>query len=246
MALLKALILPPGILILAILFGWLVKRLSPAVGGTIIGLSVLLLYALSTPIASGYLIESLQTDPPITAAQPAAEAGAIVILSGDLYRDAPEYGADTSGPMTLIRLRYGARLARQYGLPVLVTGGVIQEGDRAIAEVMRETLVDEFHVPVRWTETRSRNTRENATYSAEILKAASIDTVYLVTNAWHMPRAKRAFEVAGLTVIAAPTGIGSRPTPVWRDFLPSAGALNRSSFAIHEWIGQAWYELRSD
>ena len=46
-----------------------------------------------------------------------ADAGAIVILSGGLRDYAPEYGGPTVNRVTLERVRYGARLARQSGEP---------------------------------------------------------------------------------------------------------------------------------
>ena len=54
----------------------------------------------------------------------AADAEAIVILGGGTRRNAPEYGGDTLGRLTLERVRYGAQVAKLTALPVLVTGGV--------------------------------------------------------------------------------------------------------------------------
>jgi hypothetical protein len=36
-----------------------------------------------------------------------------------------------------------------------------------------------------------------------------------------------------------------RAEPDYRDWLPSAGAFSVSYFALHEWIGQAWYQLKA-
>ncbi len=46
-----------------------------------------------------------------------------MVLGGGRYRDAPEYGNDTVGEYTLVRLRYAAKLHRETGFPLLVTGG---------------------------------------------------------------------------------------------------------------------------
>jgi hypothetical protein len=40
-----------------------------------------------------------------------------------------EYGGDTLGRLTLERVRYGARVAKKTGLPVLVAGGSVLVGE---------------------------------------------------------------------------------------------------------------------
>ena len=52
---------------------------------------------------------------------------------------------------------------------------------------MRQSLEEEFGVPVRWIEPESRNTHENAVRSAEILRAEGIREVVLVAHAFDMP-----------------------------------------------------------
>jgi len=128
---------------------------------------------------------------------------------------------------------------------VLASGGALTPSIKPVGELMRDALAVEFRVPVRWTEAASRTTAENASLSAAILRPAGVTRVLLVTHAWHMPRAVAAFERAGFAVIAAPTRATSAPE--WRveNFLPSAGALQRSNYALHEWLGLAWYAVRS-
>jgi uncharacterized SAM-binding protein YcdF (DUF218 family) len=107
-------------------------------------------------------------------------------------------------------------------------------------------LENELNVPVRWLEERSRNTAENASYSAEILRNENIAAVVLVTHAAHMPRAVDAFEKHGVEVYAAPTGrrTGHRGTASVQNWLPSSGALDRSRIALHEILGRIWYRIR--
>jgi len=109
---------------------------------------------------------------------------------------------------------------------------------------MQRTLQNEFSVPVRWVESGSVNTLENARLSHRMLAAENIRTVYLVTHAWHMPRARLAFESAGFEVIPAATGYTTRYRLTIPDFLPSARALHSSALFFHELIGIVWYRLR--
>ena len=229
------------------LVGVVIRRRAPYLGGGLCLLGFVLLYAFSTALVSSLLMRVLDSGQVVPVIAAHAGAGrsdtAIVILSGDMRDAAPEYGGDTVGPLTLERLRYGAFLARRSNLPVLVTGGIIDPKGPPIAEIMRQILETEFHIPVRWVEAASRNTRENALFSARILKPAGIDRILLVTDAWHMPRALIAFRGLGLTLIPAPTGFYiSRPG--WLESLaPTAQGLQRSAYALHEMIGNLWYRL---
>ena len=108
---------------------------------------------------------------------------------------------------------------------------------------MRAVLEREFGVPVAWMEDRSRNTRENAKFSAPLLKTAGIRRIYLVSQVWHLPRAIPEFEREGFTVV--PAGIGYQPKgpATLFDVLPNPNALVSSYYAFHEWIGLVWYRL---
>ncbi len=208
-AVLKGLVLPPtGPLLLAVL-GLALWRRSPRLGAGLAWTGVLSLLVLSLPAVAALLIRSLDIAPPFDRSR-AAQAQAIVILGGGTRRDAPDYGGDTLATLTLERVRYGARIARLTGLPVLVTGGSTYGGTTE-AELMQEALQHEFGVPVRWAENRSRTTHENAQYSAAMLRAAGIGRVVLVAHAFDMRRATAEFAAAGIATVPAATGIPSRP-----------------------------------
>ena len=206
--------------------------------------SGLILYVLATPLVSEALLRTLEIAKPVDVASiPAAGAGAIVVLGGDLERT-PEYGGGTVGPLSLERLRYAARIARAISLPVLISGGVINPGERPIAAIMRDALAEDFGIAARWIEDRSQNTAENARYTAAMLRREGIATIVLVTHSFHMKRALFAFSNAGLKAIPAPT------MATLSDFeagvlMPSGQALHDSFFAAHEWVGLAWYHLGS-
>jgi uncharacterized SAM-binding protein YcdF (DUF218 family) len=183
-------------------------------------------------VVGDLLVRSLDESPPFDIAR-AAEAQAIVILGGGIRHNAPDYGGDTLGGLTLERVRYGARLARVTHLPVLVTGGTVFSGEPE-AKLMKAALEREFGVNVRWVEERSRNTHENAAYSAEVLRRAQIETVVLVAHSFDIPRARAEFAAAGISTIAAPTGIPSDGPDTLLDYLPGMGGLRTSYYAVYE------------
>jgi len=237
-------LLPPLNLLLLSGLGILLLSRRPRLGRALILAAWLLLYGLSTPFIGDTLLQSLEQTPPLRLENTAtSNIDAIVVLSGGVYCSAPEYGGDDITGSVLERLRYTARLYRATNKPILVSGGKPQS---TIPEstIMKEVLENDFHIPVQWVEDRSINTLENARFSAALLQQHGIHTIYLVTHSWHMPRAVSAFEKAGLTVVPAPTVFTTQCRINWLDFLPSSRALQMSSRATHEWIGQLWYWLQ--
>ena len=231
-ALFKAIVLPPtGPLLLAATGLWLVRRM-PRAGRTIAWTGILLLLGLSTPMVAYLLLIWVDASPAVDVER-ARSAQAIVILGGGIRRDAAEYGGDTLGRLTLERVRYGARVARLVGLPILVTGGSVFGGEPE-AKLMRSALEGEFGVPVRWAETQSRNTHENAVRSAEILAAEHISRIVLVAHSFDLPRARAEFAAQGIEAVVAPTGIPRWEIDTALDVLPNLAALQNSYFALYE------------
>jgi uncharacterized SAM-binding protein YcdF (DUF218 family) len=99
---------------------------------------------------------------------------------------------------------------------------------------MRETLEREFGVPVRWTEDRSRNTHENAQFSAARLERDGVKRVVLVAHGIDMRRARAEFTAAGLEVVPAPTYVPVDGPFELTDLVPNAGALQASYYALYE------------
>jgi uncharacterized SAM-binding protein YcdF (DUF218 family) len=239
------LLLPPGLFVVLLAAAGLLGRRWPRLGGTLVALVGTALYLLSTAFVSTSLLAAVEGPPTVLDPAPLRGAAdtAIVVLSADLRYSAAEYGGDTAGRLTLERLRYAARLRRATDLPILVTGGSLNER-KSVATTMKEALEHDFAVPVRWVEDRSRDTWENAFYSAEMLRRDGITRVVLVTHAFHMPRSLAVFRATGLEVIPAPTLYTEPRTllPV-ANVVPTMNSLQRSYFALHEMIGLVWYRI---
>jgi uncharacterized SAM-binding protein YcdF (DUF218 family) len=242
-AILSALLLPPANLPLLAVAGLVLRRWHRRVGEVLTAVSCVLLLVLSIPLFGGTLLVALEQHLS-SDADKGSKPGAIVILSANIAHyggDNPGYGP---GQLTLERERAGSALFRRVQLPILVTGGVLRVGGPPIAAVMEQSLHDDFQTPVRWVESRSADTWENAEYSARILRANGIDTVYLVTHAWHMRRALLAFHHFGIKVIPAPVQIDLYPDFSSYYLLPEIAGWQVAYFAVHEWIGCAYYALR--
>lgn len=237
-------LLPPFNMILLCAIGLLVARRRPRLGWAISALGLLLLTALCTGFVASKLGAPLENRNPPLATPASLDAEAIVILAGGRLSEAPEYGgADVPKLITLGRMRYGAYLQRASGLPLLVSGGSPDGKAEGEATLMARVLQDEMGVPVRWIEDGSDNTAQNAEFSARMLRQAGVKKIALVTDALHMPRARRAFEEHGLTVQAAPTVFLFRGEYSFSSFLPSIRGIDLSYYALHEWLGMLWYQL---
>ena len=246
-SLLHIILLPPMSLFLLMAAGALLRRRHPRGGRALFSLGMALLVLLCCDAGSGLLVKPLEAMTRPLASSAGSGAQAIVVLAAGSMDDAPEYGnTDIPDRIALGRLRYGARLQHESGLPLLVTGGNASADGRFEAKAlgMARALREDFRTPVEWIEERSATTFENAAFSAAILRQHKVSRILLVTDAMHMPRARRVFQRAGLEVVEAPTLFFGRGRLGVLDFLPTAAGLQRSYYASYEWIGLAWYRLK--
>jgi uncharacterized SAM-binding protein YcdF (DUF218 family) len=233
-----AFVLPPGGPLVLVALGLLAWRRWPRFGRGLAAAGAAALWLCSLPIVANGLVTALAGAGAVDIAA-ARRADAIVILGGGVRSQALEYGGDTLGRLTLERVRYGAYLARETGLPVLVTGGAPEPGVRAEADLMREALEREYRLPVRWSDERARNTRENAANAARLLKAENKRRIVLVMHGFDVRRALAQFEAAGLQVTPAPTHVPTWESIELADFLPNVGALLSSHYALYEALALA-------
>ncbi|HYD32651.1 MAG TPA: YdcF family protein [Azospirillaceae bacterium] len=243
----SSLLLPPTAVFLVMLLAAAFSIRRAPLPASVVAVGAALLLVASMPVVGARLLERLAgVHRQIPEATDLARTQAIVIISTGRRSDSPEYGGYTVDPITLERVRYGAHLHRRTGLPILVSGG---GGWRDIvppvSSQMAHTLQDDYRVAATWTEDQANTTAENAAFAAALLHPQDIRTIALVTHGWHMRRARYVFERAGFEVIPAPTGFGAvLPSARADAYIPSPLGLLSSYYAIHEWVGMRWYQLR--
>jgi uncharacterized SAM-binding protein YcdF (DUF218 family) len=111
-------------------------------------------------------------------------------------------------------------------------------GQQAEAVVARRVLQEEYGLAMRWVEDGSRDTQENAAFTARMLRPAGVRRIALVTDAIHMPRSVAEFRAAGFDVLPAPTGY---PQPAGRpllEWLPSADGFVLARHVLREWLAR--------
>lgn len=245
---LTALVLPAcsGLLLIFALLIWSWQRSSASASVrwplTLAGLTTLLIWLLSCQAVAAWL--SIQLLPQVSPVSPQElkrqQAQAIVVLGGGLENFATEYGGANLPPDAMSRLLYGLYLSRNTQLPMAYSGGIgwseLRE-QTSEAEGAALALARLGAPALRWQESQSRDTHENAVNTATLLGKDNITRIALVTHAWHMPRSVRLFEAAGMQVIPAPMGfIQSDGLPLLQ-WIPSGKGLRDTGWVIREWLG---------
>ncbi len=206
--------------------------------------AVVWLYLTSTPWLAERLLTVLEQPYPPVAAAALPQADAIILLGGGVHeRRAPEVMGDLNRWSD--RLLFAATLYQQGKAPLIVLSGGGPEG-RDTDAAMAQEILEVMGVPPAATvlEERSRNTRGNALYSADIVRERGWQDVLLVTSAFHMRRATALFEKQGVNTIPAPTDHrlgGSVEGFVWQSFVPTLAGLADTHYAMHELVGYVVY-----
>ncbi|NQD93255.1 YdcF family protein, partial [Pseudomonas sp. CrR25] len=193
---LKQLFMPPGVFLLLLLMAWWLRRRFPRLAAGCFATGVIGLWLMSLPITVEWAARLLEREPALAEAQwstLARRTDVIVVLGGGREQGDPAWEGDQPSPLALERLRYAARLAKASQLPLLITGGLHYGQPPSEAALGAQVLDRDFGLAVRWQEHASRTTWENAQYSAELLRGSGGRRVLLVTQAWHMPRARWCF-----------------------------------------------------
>ena len=140
------------------------------------------------------------------------------------------------------RLTEGVRLARELpGTKVLFSGGVGalwragEDATQPVAGFLRAMGIEDSRILLEGV---SRNTVENAAFSAALVHPQASERWVLITSAAHMPRALGLFRKAGFTVRPWPVDYRTRGwQDVWRFFDRLPAGLQRTDLAVTEWVG---------
>lgn len=232
-----ALILPPGFFILGFLFLAFLLR-HHKLGRTVALLLGGGLYLLAIEPGKDLILYPLEKFYPLPSLKE-LQGEVVVVLSGGTR--------DTGYPEgdSVIRMLEGIRIARQRNLPLLISGGVVLHQRRAASRVLEEFLSPFLSGITVYTEPHSRDTRENALFTALYLKELGIKKVILVTSAYHLPRATMLFRREGLDVLPYPTDFKREARYGPRSFLPRHEVLSESAKGIKEYLGIALYAFLS-
>lgn len=126
---------------------------------------------------------------------------------------------------------------------ILISGGNSKENDKGFREgYWAKQQMQQFGVPdnVIFVEDRSDNTLDNARNSKIILDSLHAQGPFvLITSAFHIPRARRLFESAGMEIVPFPCNYTEGRGPVnGADFIPSVSTLTYWPKYIKQSVGR--------
>lgn len=228
------------LLLLAVLLWYRRRHVRLVLVGVIV-----LFYGLSTPIVAARLAQWLEIPRlPPQQLQPHYEVA--IVLTGvlNLRLSSPqrlEFNDAAERILTGITL-----VKRGIADKLLIsgsTGDLFGRGNEA--ELLQGFAIEWGLTPEQVVlEAKSRNTYENAAYSAQIIRASGYNTLILVTSALHMRRAAAAFHKQGFFPELYPVDFHMSHAITPSSFLPSVDVLAVTTWAIHELIGLAMYRLQ--
>ena len=206
-----------------------------------------ILIVCSLPVFSNKLISYLERDYSIVPTASVNSADAIVVLSGMVRTIKGANGLVYEWGEASDRIFAGIDLIKENKAPVLVlTGGKLPWSvGKPEGEHLRD-IAEKLGVPsdvILLTE-NVQNTDQEAKAVAKLLNK-DVPNIILVTSAFHMPRAQRVFEAAGIAVSPFPVDfLNGAGKVTLMTFIPSAEAFSQTSFFIREIIGRLYYELK--
>jgi uncharacterized SAM-binding protein YcdF (DUF218 family) len=245
---LGVIIIPSRALTLMALLGGLLllTRFRNAGRRILIGCLIVLVVVGAWPVGNALMLTLENRFPPWSGIEPPdgiVILGGPVSIEGSMAHGHPAIGEGAE------RLTEIPALAKRFpNARIVFTGGnPTVAGGPPEAKFVVPLLVS-FGIPRERIEVedRSRNTAENAAFTAALVKPKPGERWLLVTSAWHMPRAVGAFRKAGFPVEPYPVDyVVVRPLG-WRWLVPSLSfprGWATLDIAAKEWIGLLAYRL---
>lgn len=218
-------------------------------GQAIIASALLALWVAGTPICADWLTWRLEAQFAPVSIGSLPYSDAVIVLGGIIGqpirpRASPDLGDTVDRIIEALRIYRAGKVPR-----IVISAGNQPEQAKLVpeAELIADFLV-ELGVPrsALILETRSRNTHENAVYTAAIFREHGWRSALLVTSGIHMPRAMASFGRQAINVYPASTDIHGAPIGKISimDLFPEPGSLARTTSALREMIGLQIYRFR--
>jgi uncharacterized SAM-binding protein YcdF (DUF218 family) len=220
------------------------KRLT--VGAT----ALLLLF--SNKFVSAHLLRPLEARYPsipevaLGSPIPASLVGCqVVAVLGGGNSDAPSLPATSQlSTSSLARIVEAVRLLNVLPEARLVVSGPGEPGRPSHASLLAAGAESLGVAASRITLIETAHDTEDESFA--VARLAGGRRTALVTSAWHMPRAAHLFRKAGVDFVPCPADFVARGdiNARWTDYTWDSESLERSTLAVHEWLGLLWLRVR--
>ncbi|KAA8735329.1 YdcF family protein [Acinetobacter qingfengensis] len=171
---------------------------------------------------------------PFILQRPDHQPHAIVILGGGLMAG-KQKGQIILNPYTQKRLQTAIEIYNKYHLPILLSG---------VESPYMQKWLKQHDIEAQFLENRSMNTCENTRFSALLLqKQGGAPTVFLVTDAYHMPRSRQLFAQNGIETIPVVASLPNALTE-WQPSRQNWMHSRRANYELlalirSKWIGES-------
>jgi uncharacterized SAM-binding protein YcdF (DUF218 family) len=176
-------------------------------------------------------LENTSSEAPFIFQRPAHQPHAIVILGGGLT-SGEKKGEIVVNAYTKKRLEQAVEVYQSHNLPIVLSG--------VEAPYMQKWL-EQHQIHAQFLENRSMNTCENTRFSSLLLqKQGGAPTVFLVTDAYHMARAKRLFAINGIATIPVIAPLPNTLTE-WQPSKQNLMHSRRATYEILATMRDVWF-----
>ena len=208
---------------------------------------VILIIFCSLPVVSNNLIYYLEKDYKLQKPSEINSADAIVVLSGMVNSVKIDQNIHYEFSGSVDRILAGIKLYKSKRSPslILTRGKVPWSVGIPEGEYLKDFAIS-FGIPEEniLLTSEVQNTDQEAKAVKDILPKRK-ENIILVTSAFHMPRAIKVFNAAGLKPIPFAVDFRFLAEKVTvMSFLPSAGSFQQTSFFVREMIGRTYYYLK--
>jgi uncharacterized SAM-binding protein YcdF (DUF218 family) len=207
---------------------------------------LVLFYGLSVPYTANQVMHWLEV-PRVDAKTLRPPYDAVIVLSGMLHVQSAQQGY-IEFTEAADRILAGILFVQQgLGKTLLMSGG---SGDLFDQRTSGARLLKVFALQLGLSddqllvEAHSRNTYENAMYTANMLRAHQLHHTLLITSASHMRRAVAVFHRQGIFPDIYPVDYRATDIVTPFSFIPSALGLQKVTAVLHELIGLLAYRVQ--
>ena len=228
--------------------GLLLARRRPRLARGLGWAGLAILYLFSTHPVAGALTRFVERGVHATA-RPDVTYDAVIVLGGMAEAGPTELVGQPQFGQAVERMLVGReQVVGGRARVLIISGGAIDADPRTPREadtVAQQLLALGLTGDQVLREDRSRNTRENALFTAELVRARGFEKLLLVTSAFHMPRALGCFRAVGLEPDVLPTDFRAPgPRAGLRNWLPRVESLEDSTDMLRELAGRLVYRAR--
>ncbi|MFN3505743.1 MAG: YdcF family protein, partial [Caldimicrobium sp.] len=203
--------------------------------------AVFFYYTSTTPFLPYVLLKNLEKNQRIPTKEELNKVDTLVVLTGRIYGDPNLTLEERFSRETLIRFFVALNLKRNFPEKHLIIVGGSLEGKGA---TYLKELAESWGVRAE-----ALDAPLDTLASARELKKIIPENkpFYLLTSAYHLPRALFIFKKEGLNPMPYPTNFNHplcKPSKVYLYFFPQDLYLNFTNLAVQEYLGLGYYKIK--